>query len=217
MPHLHKALPLAANFKQYSTIMKIILTLLISLIFGTTILGQVISYDDFKTVIPFLQKEDFKGAFEKTSKLLVATENDSSDLRGIITYMNIFSSAGMVTLDQITHDDFLKNANKYLGQKVVMSAHPFVDSSSQGYNSLKLTMQDGTLQGMTITANNSKKNILCFEYFKYVDEINPADFIGKNVCSGGTLESLEINPNKSKVWISRLHITNAFTRVMTPR
>ena len=95
--------------------MKIILTLIIPLIFGTTIYGQVISYDDFKTVIPFLQKEDFKGAFEKTSQLLNATEYDSSDLRGIVNYMNIFSAAGMVTLDQMTHDDFLKHANKYVG------------------------------------------------------------------------------------------------------
>ena len=164
--------------------MKIILTFLIPILFGTTIYGQVISYDDFKTVIPFLQKEDFKGAFEKTSQLLRSTQNDSSDLRGIVTYMNIFSAAGMVTLDQMTHADFLKNANKYIGQRVVMSAHPCIDSSALGYNSLKFTMRDGILQGSTVTANNSKTNILCFEYFKYADKINPADFIGKNVRSG---------------------------------
>jgi hypothetical protein len=208
---------LAANFNQHSTFMKILLTLLFPIVFVTTIFGQVISYDDFKTVIPFLQKEDFKGAFEKTSQLLNTTQNDSSDLRGIVTYMNIFSSAGMVTLDQMTHDDFFKNANKYVGQRIVMSAHPCIDSSAQGYNSLKFTMQDGILQGMTITANNSKTNILCFEYFKYIDEINPADLLGKNVRSGGILESVEVNPNKSKIWISRLHITNAFARVITPR
>ena len=98
-----------------------------------------------------------------------------------------------------------------------MSAHPCIDSSTHGYNSLQFTVSDGKLQGMTITANNTKTNILFFEYFKYVDEINPADFLGKNVRSGGTLESVEVNPNKSKIWISRLHITNAFARVMTPR
>jgi len=197
--------------------MRNLLALLFPIIFGTSVCGQVISYDDFKTLIPFLQKEDFKGAFKKTSQLLNTTQNDSSDLRGIVTYMNIFSSAGMVTLDQMTQGDFLKNADKYIGQRVVMSAHPCIDSSAQGYNSLKFTMQDGTLQGVTITANNSKTNILCFEYFKYVDEINPGDFIGKNVRSGGILELVEINPNKSKIWISRLHITSAFARVMTSR
>lgn len=197
--------------------MKIILTFSVLVLLGTTVCGQAITYDDFKTVIPFLQKEDFKNAFEKTSQLLSTTQNDSSDLRGIVTYMNIFSSAGMVTLDQLTHDEFIKNANKYVGQRLVMSAHPCVDSAAQGYNSLSFVTQDGTLQGMTISANSKKINILCFEYFKYAHEISPADFIGKNVRSGGTLASVEVNPNKSKVWIARLHIANAFARVMEPR
>src|SRR5687768_16403390 len=111
--------------------MKIILTILLPLIVATTSYGQIITYDDFKLVIPFLQKEDFKGAFDKTSQLLSSTQNDSSDLRGIVTYMNIFSAAGMVTVDQMTHADFLKNVNKYVGQRLVMSAHPCIDSSSQ--------------------------------------------------------------------------------------
>jgi hypothetical protein len=197
--------------------MKFIWTLLLPLIVETTSYGQVITYEDFKSVIPFLQKEDFKGAFDKTSQLLNSTQNDSSDLRGIVTYMNIFSAAGMVTLDQMTHAEFLKNANKYVGQRLVMSAHPCIDSSSQGFNSLKFVTVDGQLQGMTITANNKKTNILCFEYFKYADPVNPSEMIGKNIRCGGTLASVEVNPDNSKIWISRLHIDNAFAREMTPR
>lgn len=197
--------------------MKFLLTLFLPLIIATTSYGQVITYEAFKSVIPYLQKEDFKGAFEKTSQLLSSTQNDSSDLRGIVTYMNIFSAAGMVTLDQMTHDDFLKCANKYVGQRLVMSAHPCIDSSSKGYNSLQFVTTDGELKGMTITANNKKTNILCFEYFKYADGINPAELIGKNIRCGGTLASVEVNPNNSKIWISKLHIDNAFARDMTPR
>jgi hypothetical protein len=197
--------------------MKIILTFLFPFIFGATSYAQVITYDDFKTVIPFLQTEDFKSAFEKTNQLLSSTQNDSSDLRGIVTYMNIFSAAGMVTLGQMTYEDFSKNANKYIGQMIVMSAHPCIDSSENGYNSLKFITYENKLQGMTITANNAKTNILCFEYFDYSDPINPSDFIGKNVRCGGILQAVETNPNKSKIWISRLHISNAFARIMRPR
>ena len=197
--------------------MKTFLVLFFTLNFGANSFSQVLTYDDFKKIIPFLQKEDFKGAFEKTMQLLSATENDSSDFRGIVTYMNIFSAAGMVTLNQMTHENFLKNANKYIGQYIVMSAHPCVDSSKQGFNSLQFFIKDGQIQGSTISSNNTGTSILCFEYFKYQNTINPSEFIGKNVRSGGTLELVEINPNKSKIWISRLHITNAFARVMTPR
>ena len=195
--------------------MKLILLFLIPVIVTTNSIGQVITYDDFRTVIPFLQKEDFKGAFDKTNKLLVSTLNDSSDLRGIVTYMNIFSAAGMVALDQMTHEAFLKNANKYLGQRIVMSAHPCLDSSAKGYNSIQFITKDGQMQGMTISTNNSNTSILCFEYFKYSDTIKPNDFIGKNVRCGGILESVEVS--ESKIWISRLHIINAFARESLPR
>lgn len=197
---------------------KLILTLITSLIISIASLGQTITYEDFKGVIPFLQKEDFKGAYEKTSTILNSTSNDNSDLRGIVTYMNIFSAAGMVTLDQMSYKKFKKNTKKFVGEYVVMSAHPCIDSTSNGYNSLKFKTNDnGKLEGMTITSNNNNTSILCFEYFDYVDKINPDDMVGKNVRCGGTLTSIEINPNQSKIWVARLRISNAFARIMTPR
>lgn len=197
--------------------MKLIMVLLSTLTIATTLHGQVITYDDFRSVIPLLQKEDFKGAFEKTDQLLSTTRNDSSDLRGIVTYMNVFSAAGMVTLDEMTHADFLKHANKYVGQRLVMSAHPCTDSSSQGNNSLKFVMVNGQLQGMTIATNNKRTSILCFEYFKYRDAIDPLDMIGKNIRCGGTLASVEVNANNSTIWVCKLHIENAFAREVTAR
>ena len=162
---------------------KLILTLITSLIISIASFGQTITYEDFKEVIPFLQKEDFKGAYEKTSAILNSTSNDNSDLRGI-----------------------------------VMSAHPCIDSTSNGYNSLKFKTNDnGKLEGITITSNNNNTSILCFEYFDYADKINPDDMVGKNVRCGGTLTSIETNPNQSKIWVARLRISNAFARIMTPR
>jgi hypothetical protein len=121
--------------------MKFILTLLFPLIWRIIIYEQVITYDDFKTLIPFLQKGDFKSTFQK-NKLLSSTQNNSSDLRGIVTDMNIFSAAGMA-LEQMTYEDFKINSNKYIGQLIVMSLHPCIDSSAQGFNCLKFVTQDG--------------------------------------------------------------------------
>ncbi|MEO6720353.1 MAG: hypothetical protein ABIN67_08300 [Ferruginibacter sp.] len=196
--------------------MKTLLTLLIFFVFGASISAQVISHDDFKTIIPFLQKEDYKTAFEKSTDLLNTTQNDSSDIRGIVTYINIFSAAGMVTRDQMTHADFIKNSKRFVGQHVVMSAHLCVDSLKQSFNALQFHFKDGEIQGSTTSSNDAKTTILCFEYFKYSEPINPAEFIGNNVRCGGTLTSIDVNPNKSKIWVSRLHISNAFARIMTP-
>ncbi|HEY9046761.1 MAG TPA: hypothetical protein VIN08_12740 [Ohtaekwangia sp.] len=197
------------------------LPVLFSLILLNTLLAsaqlQVITHDDFETVIPYLQREDFKGAFEKTRELITTTRDDSSDVRGIVIYMNIFSAAGMVTQDLMTHDDFLTNAYTHIGQRIVMPAHPCVDSSSLVYNTLKFITYEGKTQGLTVTANKARTNILLYEYFDYSRAINQDVYIGKNVRSGGRLRSIEVNPNKSKVWIARLHITNAWVRLPTAR
>jgi hypothetical protein len=178
--------------------------------------AQVLTHDDFKSVVPYLQREDFKSAFQKTNQLLEETQNDSSDIRGIVTYINIFSAAGMVATDQMTYDDFAKNANRHIGQRLVMPAHPCIDSAALGYNTLKFIIHNGMLKGMTTTANQSKTTILCFEYFVYKEPVNPTRYIGRNVRCGGILESIEVNPNKSKIWISRIYIRDAFARIITP-
>jgi hypothetical protein len=199
--------------KTNSINMRFLFTLLFPLIFGTLSYAQVITYEDFKTVIRPLEKEDFKTAFEKTNTLLDSTKNDSSDLRGIVTYMNIYSSAGMVSRGQMNYDDFSKNASKYVGQRLVMRVNKCIDSSANTFNALQFVMKDGELQGQTVTANKRGTSILCFEYFKYSNEIDPEAYIGENVRCGGTLASVDTNPNKSTTWIARLHISNAFARI----
>ena len=195
---------------------KLILTLLISLAIASNSFGQTITYEDFKEVIPFLQKEDYKGAYEKTSTLLTTKPDENSDFKGIVMYMNIYSATGMVILDQMTYEEFEKATKNFVGQNIVMSAHPCIEGD--GYNSLQFIKDEtGKVKGMTITSNSKNTNILCFEYFEYAEKVNPGDFIGKNVRCGGTLSEIEVNPNKSKIWVARLKITNAFARVMTPR
>jgi hypothetical protein len=175
--------------------------------------SQVLTHDDFEAVIPYLQHEDFKGAFDKTSQLITTTRDDSSDVRGIVIYMNIFAAAGMVVHDQMTHADFLSNAYKYIGHRLVMPVHPCVDSASLVYNTLKFVTYEDKTQGMTVTANKARTNILLYEYFDYARAINQEVYVGKHVRCGGRLKSIEINPNQSKVWIARLHITNAWIRL----
>ncbi len=187
-----------------------------AVIFAASVNGQVITYKDLETVIPFLEKEDFKTAFNKTSNLLASKKKDTSDLRAVIIYANIYAAAGMVTLGQMTHDVFKKNTNKYVGQKLVMFAYPCVDSSSdRAFNSLKFERKEGDFSGSVIAANNKHINILCFEYFSYKNLIDPSDFIGKTVRCGGILDSFDVNPNNSRVWISRLHIKKAFAVIET--
>ena len=65
-----------------SITMRLLFALLSTFILTIFLSGQVVTYEDFKSVIPLIQKENFKGAYKKTTELLNSTKNYSSDLRG---------------------------------------------------------------------------------------------------------------------------------------
>lgn len=174
--------------------------------------GQTLTYDDFKSLIPYLKTEDWKSAFKESSKLLKSADKDTSEFHAIILYINIFSAAGMVTEEQMTYKELEKNVMKYQGQKIIMSAHP-VTTKDGALGQLKFEVNDSTNTAFTSATNSKGVNILCFEKFIFKDEINLDDFPEKSfVRCGGTLEKIETNPNKSMIWILRLTVKEAFAR-----
>jgi hypothetical protein len=174
--------------------------------------GQTLTYDDFKSLIPYLKTEEWKSAYKESAKLLKSADKDSSEFRAIILYINIFSAAGMVTENQMTYEELEKNVMKFQGQKIIMSAHP-VTTKYGALRQIKFDVTDSTNAAFTSATNSKGINILCFEKFTFKDKINLDDFPEKSfVRCGGTLEKIETNPNKSMIWILRLTVTDAFAR-----
>ena len=190
---------------------------LLLLLASSTIFSQQLSIDDFRSLIPFLQKQDYKGAFEKSETLLNTTTADTTDARAQVSYINIYASAGMVTLDQMSYDAFEKSIKKFVGKKLKMPGHPCVsDSVKVVYNSFQFLTEKGKTQGYTMTANKDKTNILLFEYFDFKEGFVPENMVGKNVRATGILQSYEVNPNKSKIWIGRLHLAPSYVNRFVP-
>ena len=171
--------------------------------------SQTLTDKDFNSLIPFLQKEDWKSAFDQSTKLLKSTESDTSAYHAKILYINIFSAAGMVSEGKMTYSALSKNVMKYKGQKVIMPFHPVSDNIPLSATSL--TVNDSVNQAFTSVANSLGTNIFCFETFDIKDKINVLDFPENSLAQcGGMLDKIETNPNKSKIWILRLTVTNAF-------
>lgn len=189
------------------------------LLVNLTAFAQEITYDEFKTIIPFLVSEDYKGAFEKSSELLKKTsETDDSDMKAQVSYMNIFSSAGMVSLDLMTYDDFEKNTKKFIGKRLKMSGHPCLAADDKAMNSFQFTEDENKgQQGFTMTTNKAKTSILLFEYYKFPEYKKPENYVGNVVRCGGILESFEISPTRSKIWIGRIHLTNSTVNLFQPK
>jgi hypothetical protein len=191
--------------------MKIFITAII-LLFGLfQSFGQSLTDNDFNSLIPSLQKEDWKTAFTLSSKLLKSNKDDTSGYHAKILYINIFSAAGMVAAGDMSYGTLTKSIMKYQGQKVIMAYHPVSDNIPLSATSL--TVNDSVNQAFTSASNLSGTSIFCFETFELKDKINISDFPENSLvqCSG-TLEKIEANPNKSKIWILKLIVTNASIR-----
>jgi hypothetical protein len=192
--------------------MKKILTIAIVFLGLNQSFGQTLSYDDFKSLIPYLKTEDWKSAFKESGKLLKSADKDTSEFHAIILYINIFSAAGMVSENQMTYKEIEKNVMKFQGQKIMMSAHP-VTTKDGALSQIKFDVSDSTNAAFTSATNSKGANILCFEKFTFKDKINLDDFPEKSfVRCGGTLQKIETNPNKSLIWVLRLTVIDAFAR-----
>jgi len=192
--------------------LKLFIVLLVVLVTGSSRAhAQVLTYDDFKSVVPFLQKEDWESAFKKSGDLLKhSPKDDTTSYKGILTYIHIVSAAAMVANDKMTYGRLRKSILKYKGHMVLMAAHPVAADGSNTINKTFLSNNDTTGTGFTTSTNRGGTIIFCFERFTFKNKINPADFDNAVVRCGGRLAAIEINPHETKTWIVRLRVSDAF-------
>jgi len=172
--------------------------------------SQTISYQDyFENLIPHFQSENWSSAFKESEILLNNAEKDTSEIKAMTIYLNILSAAGMVTEGKMTYDELEKKIMKFEGQKIIMFPHPLKKENDSSLNLTKLISQK---EAFTIVANKKGTNILSFEKIYFKDELNISKSQDMVVHCGGILEKIEMNPNKSDIWILVLTINEAFTR-----
>jgi hypothetical protein len=192
--------------------------IVLTLAFCANCLAQELSQDDFRSLVPFLQKQDYKGAFQRSEALLRQSASDTSDAQAQIAYVNVYASAGMVTVNEMSYKDFEKNIKKFVGKKMKMPGHPCVpDSVKVAFNSFQFIRDNDKLKGFTMTANQKKTNILLFEYYNFTQAPDPKDFVGKTVRTTGILESYELSDSQSKTWIARLQFADPRVNVFVPK
>jgi len=192
--------------------MKKILLMLTLLVGLTNAQGQTITYDDFKSLIPSLQSENWKSAFEMSKKLLIGAEKDSSEFKAIVLYVNIYSAAGMVTQNQMTYKELKLHIGKFEGQKIMMPAHPIGKNENNTLNQTILSTKNGENTAFTTSTNAEGTSIFCFEKFHFKNMVDISDFGDSMIQCGGVVEKIETNPNESTIWILRLTIKDAFAR-----
>lgn len=192
--------------------MKIICMFLALVCLSQRLQSQV-SYSDFKSLIPYLEKEDWKYTFKHAGEFLAANPNDSSEMHAMMVYIRLFSGAGLVSQKKMSPKKLMVAISPCIGQKVMMSAHPFVKGEGGGLNCTRFEKDSSQWTAFTAAANHDGTSILCMEHFELTKA--PLPFKEKTfIRCGGVLQGIELNPNESTIWILRLTVTDAFVRTI---
>jgi hypothetical protein len=192
--------------------MKAVLICFITCTAIVTLQAQTLTYTDFKNLIPSLNQEDWKVAYKKSGALLDRSLRDTSEIHAMVVYIHLYAGAGMVANGKMSHQKLRKEVLRFRGQRILMSAHPITNKEG-ALNQTLLTTNDTLSTAFTAATNKAGTCIFCFEKFILREKIQAIDFpLRAMVRCGGRLENIEMNPNKSLIWIMRLTITDAFIR-----
>ncbi|MBI1289137.1 MAG: hypothetical protein GC178_16345 [Flavobacteriales bacterium] len=192
----------------------ILLVLLTSVITVQVSLAQITRND----VLPLFAKlgaEDFKGAQQLSAELLKEFKKDTTSLVGIVRYAYLYSSAALVSKGEMSYKELKSRSKAVRGKFLLMPGHPATtDTVKLKYDSNELKMQGDQAKCSVITPNSNQSSIYFFEYYDLVPGTDIHQFDGKDTRIGGTLDSIEFNPNGSTIWIMRLHFKDAILREM---
>lgn len=190
---------------------KIILFLLVFSSF-TALQAQQITQEDYSSIIPFVKSEDWKSAFKMSSKLLNKAQNDTSEFKSMVAYLNIYAATGLTSEGKMSRNKLSEIALKYKGQSIFMAGHLASKDGRNTLNKTFLSILDGKSQGFTIITNNSAK-ILLLEDISFAKNVDPSFYAGSYVRCGGLLKDIEVNPDKNNTdWILKLTVTDSFIR-----
>jgi len=190
---------------------KIILFLLVFSSF-TALQAQQITQEDYKSIIPFVQSEDWKSAFKMSSKLLEKAQNDTSEFKSMVSYLNIYAAAGMVSIGKMNIKKLSEITMKYKGQAIFMAGHIASKDGKNTLNKTFLSVLEGKSQGFTIVTDKRAK-ILLLEDIAFAKDVDPSFYTGSYVRCGGLLKDIEVNTDKNNTdWILKLTVSNAFIR-----
>ncbi|MDP4220171.1 MAG: hypothetical protein Q8896_07010 [Bacteroidota bacterium] len=182
-----------------------------------SVCAQELSREEMLPIFKSLGEEDWDNAFAQANKLLTKFPSDTIGGVPLLNYISIFSAAGRVTKGNMTYAELEKHVKKFVGHRLTMSAHPTTtDTVKVAFSTTILKKRGDRVIGENTSANRAATNIFAFEYFDFDEDFPIEDWNGLTSRCGGILEKVEFNPNKSMIWVMRLHVKNAWIHEFQP-
>ena len=173
--------------------------------------GDILTEEDWNSLIPYLVEEDWINAEKVSGELLkrFKGEEEMLDEAGIIRYMYINSIGGLVGNKDIDKEEALKKLKGFEGKVIVTPFNMYKKGGLFNY----LTLSEDGKTWSKCVANDSATVIHIFETFEMDDKLlidNAAKYEGKTMrlialikeikTGGYAMPRLEITYTSTEIW-----------------
>lgn len=176
-----------------------------------------ISNAEWNRIIAALDKEDWAQAANLSSLALgkLKSDNDKKQLARL-RYFYVYSLAGKVATGKMTYSELEKTVGGFVGKDFLMPSRMILASCSKNLNYICPVKTDENAVRVTAT-NKTGTAIHSFERVEMAEKIDLEKFSGRQAFVGGTLKTIEFNPEKSDTWIMRLVFERGFVNIVAGR
>ena len=169
-----------------------------------TPVSQALTEQDWAKLISVLETEDWEKSAELSKQYLARLKSDDAEKSlARLRYMLLFSSAGKVASGQISYEELQKVADPLVGQEVQLPYGEIIKECRGNFRALCFTPKGN--HDVTVASSNRKATrIHAFVYTDLREKFDYDAHLGKIGTVRGVVESIQYNPNQSKIWIMRI-------------
>lgn len=173
-----------------------------------------ISAAEWNLIITSMDSEDWdkaarliQGSFSK-----LKTDNEKKQLAQL-RYFYLYALAGRVAAGKLAQEQLEVFANGLIDVEFLFPARKILADCTNSLNAICPSKDKNHVLRVTAT-NKSATVIHSFEYTEFSEDFNIKANSGKTAFISGYLKKIELNLNKSNIWIMRLYFDGGIIRLV---
>ena len=168
--------------------------------------SKALSEQEWEKLFSVLETEDWEKSAELSKQYLARLKTeDAQKSLARLRYMLLFSSAGKVTAGKMSYDELKKVADPLVGTEVQLPYGNILRDCRGNFGAVCLTSK-GSFDVTVASANQNATNIHAFVYTDLSEGFDSDALPGKIGAVRGVVESIQYNPNQSKIWLMRVFL-----------
>ena len=171
-----------------------------------TAVSQTLSGQEWEKLFSALEAEDWEKSAELSKQYLAKIKSEDSEKSlARLRYMLLFSSAGKVTLGKMSYDELKTVAEPLVGQEVQLPYGEIIKECRGKLGAICFTPK-GSHDVSVASTNGKGTYIHAFVYTALREKFDYEAHLGEFATVRGVVESIQYNPNQSKIWIMRVSL-----------